>query len=204
MMENIEIFIEDEEPQLSSLIVESIIEKKLSPEGKIWEVVIIEGGLSKNKNFYPPEVLLDSVPKFDGARVYAYEFSGKHFDHLPFSAKEKAPQGSYARNLMGWLENVRYGEFFKAGEKQTGLLADFHVTDDWCRHTLLAAWNEGKPDLLGFSVDIEGITKKVQVGGEPIEKVEEITKVNSVDLVSHPAAGGELVRLIERRIRESM
>lgn len=165
-------------------------------EGRTWDAVIIQSGLSKNGRFYPDEVLLKSAKLFEGARAYAYEFKGNYLDHLPDFAKAAMPEG-FARNLVGWFESVRFDEFMSAdGKAHTGLVATFHCTDDRIRQTFLNAWKEGKRDLLGFSIDVKGTVNKVWKEGQLVDEVESIEQVSSVDVVSVPAAGGQVVRLL--------
>ncbi|MBI3320011.1 MAG: hypothetical protein HYZ89_05440 [Candidatus Omnitrophica bacterium] len=165
-------------------------------EGRTWDAVIIQSGLSRNSRFYPDELLLKSAKLFEGARAYAYEFKGNYLDHLPDFAKAAMPEG-FARNLVGWFESVRFDEFMGAdGKAHTGLVATFHCTDDRIRQTFLNAWKEGKRDLLGFSIDVEGTVNKVWREGQLVDEVESIERVSSVDVVSVPAAGGQVVRLL--------
>ena len=176
--------------------VAGLVREAKDPEGKTWDAVIIQSGLSKNNRLYPEEVLLKSAKLFEGARAYAYEFKGNYLDHLPDFAKAAMPEG-FARNLVGWFENVRFDEFFGAdGKAHTGLVGTFHCTDDRIRSTFLNAWKEGKRDLLGFSIDVEGTISPVWMESQLMDKVESIERVSSVDVVSVPAAGGQVVRLV--------
>ncbi|MBI4227716.1 MAG: hypothetical protein HY600_05560 [Candidatus Omnitrophica bacterium] len=176
--------------------VAGLVREAKDAEGRTWDAVIIQSGLSKNGRFYPDEVLLKSAKLFEGARCYAYEFKGNYLDHLPDFAKAAMPEG-FARNLVGWFENVRFDEFIGAdGKARTGLVAAFHCTDDRVRQTFLNAWKEGKRDLLGFSIDVEGTINRVWMAGQLADQVESIERVTSVDVVSVPAAGGQVVRLL--------
>ncbi len=172
------------------------VQEAKDAEGRTWDAVIIQSGMSKNSRFYSDEVLLESAKLFEGARCYAYEFKGNYLDHLPDFAKTAMPEG-FARNLVGWFENVRFDEFIGADSKaHTGLVATFHCTDDRIRQTFLNAWKEGKRDLLGFSIDVDGTIGKVWMESQLVDKVESIERVTSVDVVSVPAAGGQVVRLV--------
>lgn len=165
-------------------------------DGRTWDAVIIQSGLSKNGRYYPDEVLLQSAKLFEGARAYAYEFKGNYLDHLPDFAKASQPEG-FARNLVGWFESVRFDEFVGAdGKAHTGLIGTFHCTDERIRQTFLNAWKEGKRDLLGFSIDVEGTVEKVWMESQAVDRVASIDRVSSVDVVSVPAAGGQVMRLV--------
>ncbi|MEK6526212.1 MAG: hypothetical protein AABZ22_05005, partial [Nitrospirota bacterium] len=176
--------------------VAGLVKEAKDAEGKVWDAVIIQSGLSRNDRLYPDEVLLKSAKLFEGAKAYAYEFKGNYLDHLPDFAKQAMPEG-FARNLVGWFDSVRFDEFIGAdGKAHTGLVAAFHCTDERIRSTFLNAWKEGKRDLLGFSIDVDGTVSKVWVEGQLVDQVESIEHVTSVDVVSVPAAGGQVVRLV--------
>ncbi len=176
--------------------VAGLIGEAKDTEGKAWDAVIIQSGLSKNGRFYSEDLLLRSAKLFEGAKAYAYEFKGDYLDHLPDFAKEAQPEG-FAKNLVGWFENVRFDEFIGAdGKAHTGLVATFRCTDERVRKTFLNAWKEGKRDLLGFSIDVDGTISREWMEGRLVDKVESIGRVTSVDVVSQPAAGGQVVRLV--------
>ena len=63
----------------------------------------------------------------------------------------------------------------------------------WLKDLLKDAWEHGKKTLLGFSIDARGSTSKNPDG---TEKVEEIHYIDEVTPVTHPAAGGRLIRLL--------
>jgi len=168
----------------------SFLESKDS-QGRKWRVVVIEEGWSKNERFYSKELLKDSAKLFENARVNAFEMKPEYYDHLPDSARA-VPQG-FAKNLVGVLENVRYQSLPGNSE---GLTADFIVTDSQMRDTFKNAWNAGKKNLLGFSIDVEGEVKAGVAEGRQGQIVTAIEKVNSVDVVSLPAAGGRFLRLV--------
>jgi len=167
--------------------------ESVDKEGKDWEVVLIEAGLSKNKKFYPAEVLKQALPKFENVPAYVYEFDGKMYGHLPELARESNPKG-FLKNLVGWFDNIRFGEFQKDGKTKEGVLGRFHVSESasWLRKFLKDAWEHGKKTLLGFSIDARGSTSR----SNGVDRVEEIVHIDEVTPVTHPAAGGGLQRLI--------
>lgn len=180
---------------------ESFVTEQKGAEGKLWRVCLIEAGTSKNKRRYSAELLKTSAPLFEGVKSFAYEFrdsAGNLFDHEPESIKEIKPQG-FPRNVVGWFDNVNFEQFTNAdGKVKEGLLADFHITEDatWLREKLRSAWEQGKRDLLGFSIDAQGVVAPVREGDDVIADVLNISAVDSVDIVSNAAAGGQCVRLV--------
>lgn len=147
-------------------------------DGSRWQVVVIEEGLSKNRNRYRRQVLEAASAKYEGARVY--------WDH--------APGVRSARDLAGFISNVAGGLLEAHGGKfaLTGVL---NVTDPKLRTGLLEAHRLGKADLYGLSHDASARTQIVQEAAGAVRDVLEIQQVLSVDVVSRPAAGGRVVRL---------
>lgn len=169
-----------------------ILQERDGTDGSEWEVSIIQSGLSKNARLYPLEVLRQSAPLFEGARVYAYDrlLKGKEiFDHLSDAELQANPQG-YARDLVGFLKAPRVD-----GSR---LVATLHVLDGagWLRDNLRDAFRHGQSSLYGLSIDAEGDGHMAESGGQQVLHVDTIRRVRSVDVVSHPAAGGAFLRLV--------
>ncbi len=157
-------------------LVEPITEAEgATPDGARWRVVVIEEGLSKNRNRYRRAVLESAAAKYDGARVY--------WDH--------AAGVRSARDLAGFITEVT-GTTTEGRFALTGVL---NVTDPQLRTGLLEAHRLGKADLYGLSHDAAARTQLVAEATGAVRDVLEIQEVLSVDVVSRPAAGGRVVRL---------
>ena len=168
-----------------------------SKTGEEWDVVLIEAGRSKGGSqgqiLYSEDVLKKALPLFENAKCYAFEFSGQIYDHLPENIKQTVPQG-FVKNLVGYFTNPKLK---KLPNGKKGIVARFHVIADWLKSALK---NAGKklPELLGFSIDAEGIVDKQQ--GVALS----IDRVDSVDLVTYPAAGGRFLRMVASRLAASL
>lgn len=151
-------------------------------DGKVWDVVIVRAGLSKNGVFYSDAVLRESRPLFEGVRVYVKSDD----EHLK---EDKRDIGK----LAGWISDVRFveGKSTDTGELHGRLNI---VGKAELREALADAWKRGKKDLVGLSINAYGKLKKVRAGRQ---NAESILKVSSVDLIVDPAAGGGLVRMVE-------
>lgn len=169
----------------------------LDAEGKDWDVCIIAKGTSKNGFTYTKEVLEKSAPLFEGAKACLYEFENKILKHLPESIQKLIP-GGFAKSIVGWYSDVKYGEFKDSdGVLQEGLVAKFHISENakWLRELMRDAWEHGK-NLLGLSIDANATVSESDEGGHIQRIVQEILGVNSVDVVTHPSAGGAFMRLL--------
>lgn len=164
--------------------------------GKVWRVVIIKAGTSKNKLIYPAETLKKALHFFENALAYTFELARKQdYDHIPDSIKNL--KNKFVRNLVGWFTNVKYEKYSTpSGNEEEGVTADFHIPEsaNWLRELLRSAWREGQKSLLGFSIDGSG--NIVPKPGSTLGIVEEIDGISSVDVVARPAAGGKLLRLV--------
>jgi hypothetical protein len=157
------------------------------PNGKKWRIVVIDSGWSKNNIYYSPEVLQESASLFEGARIYTFNFAGE-FDHLPNGVENIG----FEKNLAGWIDDVRFEEV----NNKKCLTASLHITDNHLKETAMNSFSEGKNDLLGFSIDAQGDLSLARIEGRNGKMVNKILAVNSVDVVSHPAAGGKFLRLV--------
>jgi len=169
-------------------------------EGKDWEVVIIQAGASLNNKVYPASVLKKAVDRglFEDVKSYAFEFNPEEYKHQTDEMKKVAPFG-FIKNMVGWFDHTRYGEYKdESGQTQEGVLGRFHIDTgaSWLRKRLKDAWDHAKKSILGFSIDGNGVLKEIIKFGKKLLRVDEIAGINSVDIVTHPAAGGHLRRLL--------
>lgn len=168
--------------------------------GKVFDVVLLEVGESKNIHpelkkhvKYTEQLLKGAVKLFEGIKAFAYEFKGNTkqlFDHLPDAVREAIPEGT-AKNLVGWYEKPYFAEFTRHdGSKGKGIIARFHVAASWLRDILKEAWEAGKRDILGFSIDASADIDPAT--GEVLQ----FNQLDEVTVVTNPAAGGILLRLV--------
>lgn len=150
--------------------------------GTRWRIRAIRAGLSGNKNYYPNAVLREALPLFDGARVFAKSDD----EHL-------RGEGKSVRNLIGRLSNPAFveGSGQDGGEVQADL--DLLASAGEFPAKLREAWDRGMSNLFGFSIDARGQSRN-DSGRRVAQK---ISKVNSVDLIIEPGAGGQLINLLE-------
>lgn len=157
------------------------------PSGQAWEVVVIQSGMSANRNFYSRGVLESALPLYEKARIY--------LDHQ----NEPTRFGRSTRDLAGFVKDVRGVMLAQeaGGEPIYALVGTAVVTKKATREELLEAWEAGEPSLYGLSHDVKASGKVYQhTDGEPAVRVDAIKKVESVDFVTNPAAGGRVMRLV--------
>ena len=105
--------------------------------------------------------------------------------------------GGFIENVVGWFDGVHFGEFQEAdGTTSNGLLAKFHILPaaEWLRKNMLEAFSKGRSDLYEFSIDARGPAVPAMIGGKQVRDVQKIESVNSTDVVSDGAAGGQVLR----------
>lgn len=150
------------------------------------EVTLIRAGLSRNRNFYPDAALQAAVPLFEGVRVFAKS-----------DAEHTAGGGKDVRNLLGGVYGVR----FVPGASPDGgaLVGTFKAIDptDAVVTKMVEAVKRGLQGLMGLSIDATARTKREQRDGQAVRVAQQFTRVNSVDLIVEPGAGGGLDRLAE-------
>lgn len=164
-----------------------LLEAGVTPTGKKWGVLIIQEGMSKNRNHYGRKILTEAAPLYEGAKIY--------MDH------EETPRrfGRSTRDVAGFLKNVTpvmLGTKEAQGGGTLALAATAVIVNAGVQTMLLDAYNEGNPNLFGLSHDVraESITAVGPDG--PFYEVQRIEAVQSVDFVTNPAAGGRLIRIV--------
>lgn len=180
--------------QFVAVATESKVKEALAPadasfreaaDGSI-EVTLIRAGASGNGNFYPDATLRDAVPLFEGVRVFAKSDA----DHVQGKGKD-------VRGLIGGVYSVR---FVEGATPDTGrLVGTFKPIDpaDVVVTKMTEAVKRGMQGLMGLSIDAIAKTKVRTEGGARLREAARFTKVNSVDLIVEPGAGGGLDRLAE-------
>lgn len=150
------------------------------------EVTIARAGESLNGNYYSDAALKEAVPLFEGVRMLV-----KADDvHTKGGGKD-------VRNLLGGIFTVRYIE---GAVPDTGsLVGTFRPIDpsDPVVSKMTEAVRRGLAGLMGLSLDAHAVTKREKRGGKSVRVAQRFTKVNSVDLIVEPGAGGGLDRLTE-------
>ncbi len=160
-----------------------------APDGSAWDVMVIEEGTSANGRRYSADVLKKAAGLFNGQGVYAYEVKPGLLDHLSEGDKEKVGDGGGGvRNLIGALEGARFGE----ANGKRGVIARLKVVAPWAKQLFKGVWEAGQRQLLGFSIDARA---RMQQAIDGVLDVIEIAPNPTLDVVSHPAAGGALLRI---------
>lgn len=165
--------------------------KPVVATGKKWGVLIIQEGMSKNRNRYGRKALAEAAPLYEGAKTY--------LDHQ----EETRRFGRSVKDQAGFLKNVQpvlLGRDAAGKESATpvfALAATLVVTKPHVRQEMLDAYEEGNANFYGLSHDAycESVTC-CDEAGRPFYDVTKIESVASVDLVGNPAAGGRVLRLV--------
>jgi len=171
-----------------------LLEAAATPSGKQWRVLIISEGMSKNRNQYGRKCLEAALPLYEGVQVYA--------DH------QETPRqfGRSVNDCIGFVKNVAgvtlaQGGALAEGQVENGvygLAATLVVTKPKWQTELREAYEAGNPSLYGLSHDVKASAVMVLEAGSKrgYYDVQKIESVGSVDLVTNPAAGGRLFRMV--------
>lgn len=150
--------------------------------GYTWRIQIVKYGPAKKRPInWPREPLAAAIPLYEGARVFCLN------DTQHVTPKDR-PCGKSAREIVGWVKNV--------ADTGTALEADFEILHSakWLRDTVVDAFNRGKPDLLGFSHDVDAVATTKMVAGRKVKEPVTITGVE-IDVVYDPTNEGKFLRM---------
>lgn len=150
------------------------------------EVTIIRAGTSANGNVYGDALLRDAVPLFEGVRVF-----------VKSDAEHTQGSGKDVRNLVGGIYGVRFVEGAQPDTgRLVGTLRPIDPTDPVVVK-MTEAVRRGLAGLMGLSIDAEASVRREKRGARTVRVAQRFVKVNSVDLIVEPGAGGGLDRLTE-------
>lgn len=179
------------------------------PPGSLWDVRIIESGTSLNGFDYTDAALRGGIQVFEGVPVYAHQWGDPlggrgTIDHRtdPAAAKLARAQADPVGNMVGKLEGVRYTPAQEGGP--SALDATLRVSDPRAREVMLGALDVGalgdqaQRQMFGLSIDAQ------VMGPEGSRTVEAFTSAASVDIVTAPAAGGRIRRLVAALTEEEL
>lgn len=164
-----------------------LLEATATVSGKKWLAVFIQEGMSKNRNFYPGEVLREAVSLYENKPIYrGHEETPSRFGRNPDDA-------------VGFTKSPRFTALDASKESAgpNAIVGQVVITDPIWRAKLVEAWEEGNPNFVGFSHDV--LVKGRLVVGDasgPYKRAEQIESVKSLDLVMQPAAGGRLMQMV--------
>ncbi|WP_238945660.1 hypothetical protein [Vandammella animalimorsus] len=149
-------------------------------------VTLIRAGRSGNNNYYPDAALREAAPLFEGARVFAKSDA----DHIKGGGKD-------VRNLIGGVYGVQFVE--GQGPDTGALTGTFRPISpsDPVVQKMVEAVQRGMQHLLGLSIDAMANIRPRREGRTVLREAVRFSRVNSVDLIVEPGAGGGLDRLTE-------
>lgn len=157
-----------------------LVEKAVRADGLI-SVKVIKPGMGSS-GYYPAEVL-----ERDGAKVFA-RGTKMYADHATAAEEAERPEGSI-KNLVGeFVSDARYEAQGAAGP---GLYADAKVFEHW------RPFIEELAPHIGVSIRASGRAKPGEVEGRRVPVIEELVSARSVDFVTTPGAGGQVLTLFE-------
>lgn len=160
-------------------VVVNLIEDNPASGVKEADILLIRPGAgnSRDKNFYPADVLKRDAHKFEG---------------VPMFATNHNPQEQTPRNRVATI--VESGKrFTEDGEP----IARIAVQKEWFWNDLKLLERYGLLHTVHNSIMAEGKTVRGQVGGQNLNIVTSIDKPRSVDFVAVAGAGGHVMKLIE-------
>lgn len=159
-------------------------------EGSAWDVTVCEAGHTLNGWHIREEALRAACDEglFEKADINFYELPGRGATHITEPLTDV--KNLLVKNKAGWLDSVRY----VAGEGLKGIV---HFLDSAKQlgKNMLKAKDAGAP-IYGLSWDAAVRAKKETVDGRVCMNIYKFNRVEGVDIVTRPAAGGKFNRAV--------
>jgi len=157
-----------------------LVERAVRSDGTI-AVKIIKPGAGSSA-YYPDRVL-----ERDGARVFT-KGTKMYVNHQTASEEAERPEGSLKDLAAEFVTDARWEASGAAGP---GLYADAKVFEHW------RPFIEELAPHIGVSIRASGRAKSGEVEGRRMPILEELISARSVDFVTTPGAGGQILSLFE-------
>lgn len=169
-------------------------------EGRLWEIVALREGWSKNGKFYTRACVQGAVPLFEGLRVCAYGWSpsgSSNAGHVPDGVRAAAAGRGLVLNEIG-LTSAPTCRLAEDGRAE--VVATLTVVDPTMQARLRETWQADRSRVPGFSIDGAGDVSAGVAEGRRGWIVNRLTSLTELTLVSEPAAGGAVRRLVAGNI----
>lgn len=170
---------QDVEITESEMVVE-LVEKAVRSDGTI-PIKIINSGWGTS-GFYP-----DNVLKRDGPKVFT-EKTKMFWNHQTAAQEAEQPEGNLDNLAAVLVDGATWQENGKAGP---GLYANAKVFGPYKE-----AINELAP-YIGVSIRANGRATQGEAAGRKGSVIQEISHAKSIDFVTTPGAGGQIVSMFE-------
>ena len=163
-------------------------------EGSEWDVDICETGHTLNGWHIRKDALRAAVDErlFENADINLYELPGQGATHIREPLTDV--KNFLVKNKAGWVDSVRYVVGEGAKDVAKGIV---HFLDSGkvIGKNMLTAMKAGAP-VYGLSWDAAVRAKKEAVDGKPCMNIYKFNRVEGVDIVTRPAAGGKFNRAV--------
>ena len=163
-------------------------------------ILIVEGlGNRRDKHFYTKDCLQKSAKNFEGCQCYA--------DHPSREEEINRPERSI-KGIVGYYENVKFIEKYKDGLSAIGgdlcILPGASYDWAWTLIESCVAYSVKYPDkdLVGISINANGVTHEQNEESGVINYVDEITDVFSADIVTRAGAGGKALAVVQESFKK--
>ncbi len=155
-------------------------EAEFNDERRVVTLRIIQGGWSKNNNFYSNKIIKELIP-------FLLESKKMHLNHQTESDRMEG----IGRNLRDWTATIE-----EAWESDAGAYAKVSMTNN-SNNSWLYDEMKNHPDLVGVSIDAMVQARKGKVGDKEGIIIERWHFLNSADFVDRPSAFGGVISVGE-------
>lgn len=164
-------------------------------------VLIIKEGMGNkvDRHFYSRELLQKIAPAFDGVKAYA--------DHPSKTEESDRPERS-VKDIVGYYHSPKFVEVNGRGAIEAILKINDGASCAWAwdlvKEAVAYSQKFNNKDLVGISINAYGTSHSAEMGDELVNMVDELTEVQSADIVTQAGAGGgfRLREAVKKALKE--
>ena len=173
------------------IVESSVVESPVDPEGKSWQVTIIEGGFNKSRQRYYTTEALSSIATL--ASTNRLQCFANHMTE----AEAKAQPAGDVREVIGWYTDVAFNESANRVEGKLNMLVGESSPYPHLPKAMLEAYERGNPNLFDLSIRGSADSKVGFQEGHKTTIIRDVKVLASTDLVTRGGAGGAIQTVLE-------
>lgn len=180
-----------DELQTINITENALLEGPQDPEGRVWSVVLIEGGFNRSRQRYYTQEAMQSIANLaSNNQLHCYA------NHMSDAKAKEHPAGD-VNDVVGWYTDVTYQSETDRVVGKLNMLMGEASPYPHLPVAMKEAYDRGNANLYELSIRGAAESKIGHVQGEKTQIVKGLKVLASTDLVTRGGAGGAIQTILE-------